>query len=140
MNYCNAAVWKNTSWRGGNVPGLSLKNRPINDTLIIPTRGYAVLRIRSDNSGKLFMFCHIEFHTRDGMAMVLKEAMENVPKTPMGLPVYKNFYNDHSKDVAGSNVNVRSLLFSLQIELGCLMQLKIKIIVSLYHLEAGQQI
>lgn len=105
LNYCNAATWRNTSWKGDNIPGLNLKNPPRKDTLIIPTGGYAVLRIRSDNPGKWFMHCHIEVHALDGMAMVLKEAMENVPKAPRGFPVCKNFYNDHSRDVAYSNIN-----------------------------------
>ena len=91
LNYCNAATWKNTSWKGDNIPGLNLNDPPRKDTLIIPTGGYAVLRIKSDNPGKWFLHCHIEVHALNGMAMVLKEAPENVPKTTREFPVLKNF-------------------------------------------------
>ena len=105
LNYCNAATWKNTSWKGDNIPGLNLNNPPRKDTLIIPTGGYAVLRIRSDNPGKWFLHCHSEVHALNGMAMVLREAPENVSKTTREFPVLKNFYNDHSSDIADPNIN-----------------------------------
>ena len=105
LNYGNAATWKNTSWKGDNIPGLNLNNPPRKNTLIIPTGGYAVLHIRSDNPGKWFLHCHIEVHALNGMAMVLREAPENVPKTTREFPVLKNFYNDHSSDIADPNIN-----------------------------------
>ena len=105
LNYCNAATWKNTSWKGDNIPGLNLNDPPRKDTLIIPTGGYAVLRIRSDNPGKWFLHCHSEVHALNGMAMVLREAPENVSKTTREFPVLKNFYNDHSSDIADPNIN-----------------------------------
>lgn len=105
LNYCNAATWKNTSWKGDNIPGLNLNNPPRKNTLIIPTGGYAVLHIRSDNPGKWFLHCHIEVHALNGMAMVLREAPENMPKTTREFPVLKNFYNDHSSDIADPNIN-----------------------------------
>jgi len=100
LNFCNAASWKNDSWVNGNIPGLNLKNPPRKDTLIIPTGGYAVIRIRSDNPGKWFMHCHIEVHALDGMAMVLSEAFDDIPATPKGFPVCNNFYNDQRRDYA----------------------------------------
>lgn len=105
LNYGNAARWKNTSWKGDNIPGLNLNNPPRKNTLIIPTGGYAVLHIRSDNPGKWFLHCHIEVHALNGMAMVLREAPENEPKTTREFPVLKNFYNDHSSDIADPNIN-----------------------------------
>lgn len=97
-NFCNEAKWSNSSWQNGNVPGLNLKNPPRKDTLIIPTGGYAVIRIRSDNPGKWFIHCHIEVHSLDGMAMVMTEGFDNLPTPPNGFPVCQNFYNDHSRD------------------------------------------
>ncbi|XP_057293172.1 LOW QUALITY PROTEIN: uncharacterized protein LOC130621837 [Hydractinia symbiolongicarpus] len=98
-NFCNDAKWKNKTWKNGNVPGLNLKNPPRKDTLIIPTGGYAVVRIRSDNPGKWFMHCHIEVHALDGMAMVLKEAEEKFPTPPKGFPICQNFYDDQSRNI-----------------------------------------
>ena len=99
-NFCNNATWNNVTWYDGNVPGLNLKNPPRKDTIIIPTGGYVVLRIRSDNPGKWLMHCHIEVHALDGMAMVLNEALDKVPEAPKGFPICQNFYNDHSRDIS----------------------------------------
>ena len=71
---CNDPQWRNQSWNNGNVPGMNMKNPPRKDTIIIPTGGYAVVRIRSNNRGWWFMHCHIEMHLLSGMAMVLNEA------------------------------------------------------------------
>ena len=98
LNFCNEGKWSNTSWNNGNIPGLNLKNPPRKDTLIIPTGGYAVIRIRSDNPGKWFAHCHIEVHALDGMAMVITEALDHAPKPPKGFPLCNNFYNQEEKD------------------------------------------
>ena len=92
LNYCNAAKWTDISWTGDDVPGLNLRNPPRKDTLIIPTGGYAVLRIRSDNPGRWFLHCHIEVHLINGMAMVISEAIDKVPKPHQGMPICRSFY------------------------------------------------
>ncbi|XP_057293169.1 LOW QUALITY PROTEIN: uncharacterized protein LOC130621834 [Hydractinia symbiolongicarpus] len=119
--YCNDARWKNESWQYGKVPGLNLKNPPRKDTLIIPTGGYAVIRIRSDNPGRWFMHCHIEVHSLNGMAMVLSEAEDRAATPPSGFPECSNFYSDPAWEpgqstnsgvrVCGSAFIIFSLLF-----------------------------
>ena len=99
-NFCNAARWMNSTWKPGNVPGLNLKNPPRKDTIIVPTGGYVVVRIRSNNPGRWFMHCHIEVHSLDGMAMFIDEAPDQQPKPPKGFPICQNFYHDNSRDVA----------------------------------------
>lgn len=37
----------------------------------IPTRGYAVLRLRADNPGVWLFHCHILWHLATGMAMLI---------------------------------------------------------------------
>ena len=90
---CNEPQWKNPSWKYGNIPGLNLKDPPRKDTIIIPTGGYAVLRIRSNNPGWWFMHCHIEMHLLSGMAMVLNEAPSKLPTPPTDLPKCENLVN-----------------------------------------------
>ena len=90
---CNQPSWKNPSWRDGNIPGLNLKDPPRKDTIIIPTGGYAVLRIRSNNPGWWFMHCHIEMHLLSGMAMVINEAPSHLPPHPVDLPKCENLVN-----------------------------------------------
>lgn len=36
------------------------------DTVMLPKNGYVVVRFRTNNPGKWFFHCHIEFHAMDG--------------------------------------------------------------------------
>ncbi|RUS85498.1 hypothetical protein EGW08_006706, partial [Elysia chlorotica] len=81
-NFCNAATWTNTSWRGNSVPGLTLNSPPRKDTIMVPSGGYVVIRIRADNPGVWLMHCHIELHSADGMALVLNESYSRHPAPP----------------------------------------------------------
>ena len=85
-SFCNDATWSNPLWRNGNIPGLNTEQPPRKDTLIIPTGGYAVIRIRADNPGLWNMHCHIELHNLDGMQMLLNESFTEVPSAPPGFP------------------------------------------------------
>ena len=86
QSFCNDATWSNPSWLNGNVPGLNTERPPRKDTLIIPTGGYAVIRIRADNPGLWNMHCHIELHNLDGMQMLINESFTEVPPPPPGFP------------------------------------------------------
>ena len=103
--FCNKAEWSNSSWFGNKIPGLNLKNPPRKDTLIIPTGGYAVIRIKTDNPGKWFLHCHVEEHMLDGMAMIINEASDRFPDTPPGFPICQNFYNDPTRDLSYIRAN-----------------------------------
>ncbi|WPH04661.1 multicopper oxidase [Acrodontium crateriforme] len=41
------------------------------DTVLVPRRGYAVLRMRADNPGLWMMHCHVLWHQATGMSMIL---------------------------------------------------------------------
>ncbi|ESO89919.1 hypothetical protein LOTGIDRAFT_98336, partial [Lottia gigantea] len=73
----------------GNIPRserLELKNPPRKDTIIVPTGGYVVVRIKADNPGVWFMHCHIELHNMDGMALLINESYGHHPRAPNGFP------------------------------------------------------
>ncbi|XP_041349808.1 laccase-25-like [Gigantopelta aegis] len=89
--FCNDATWSNSSWKDGNVHGLELTNPPRKDTIIVPTSGYVVVRIRADNPGVWFMHCHIELHNLDGMAMFINESFPNHPAPPPDFPECRNY-------------------------------------------------
>lgn len=97
-SFCNTATWANQTWLNGNVPDLELQNPPRKDTLIIPSGGYAVIRIRADNPGLWIMHCHIELHAADGMAMLLNESFDNLPKTPKHFPTCGDFKIEEEED------------------------------------------
>ncbi|KAK6186504.1 hypothetical protein SNE40_008533 [Patella caerulea] len=86
MSFCNNATWSNSTWFGGNVPGLELMNPPRKDTIIVPSGGYVVVRIKADNPGTWFVHCHIDLHASDGMALVLNESFPHHPKPPKDFP------------------------------------------------------
>lgn len=99
-SFCNIATWANQSWLNGNVPDLVLKNPPRKDTLIIPSDGYAVIRIKADNPGLWLMHCHIELHATNGMAMILNESFSRLPRTPTNFPICRDFKNEDGKVLA----------------------------------------
>ena len=65
-SYCNQPEWSNKSFGGDNIPGMRF-DRPIQkDTLMVPTGAYAVIRFKTNNPGKWFLHCHIEYHSMQG--------------------------------------------------------------------------
>lgn len=99
-SFCNIATWANRCWLNGNVPDLVLKNPPRKDTLVIPSDGYAVIRIKADNLGLWLMHCHIELHATNGMAMILNESFTKLPRTPTNFPICRDFKNEDGKVLA----------------------------------------
>ncbi|XP_059146111.1 uncharacterized protein LOC131933346 [Physella acuta] len=94
LSYCNQAKWANSSWGGNNVPGLNLLTPPRKDTILVPTGGYVVLRLKADNPGVWFMHCHIEVHGLDGMAIMFNESFSSHPKPPPSFPKCGSFQYD----------------------------------------------
>ncbi|XP_074655366.1 uncharacterized protein LOC141908958 [Tubulanus polymorphus] len=91
QSYCNKAAWSNSSWGGDDIPGINLENPPRKDTVIIPSGGYAVIRIKADNPGVWIFHCHIEMHNLDGMSMLVTEALDHVPPIPKRFPTCHGF-------------------------------------------------
>ncbi|KAJ3269873.1 ferroxidase fet3 [Terramyces sp. JEL0728] len=59
----------------------ALKNPVRRDTVIIPKRGWAVLRFRADNPGVWPFHCHIQWHFATGLAAQLIEAPLQLQKS-----------------------------------------------------------
>ncbi|KAI3123985.1 CAZyme family AA1 [Penicillium roqueforti] len=55
----------------------------LRDTVVIPSRGYAVLRFRADNPGVWLLHCHMLWHSMTGMAMFI-----DVQGDPAGLAAH----------------------------------------------------
>ena len=90
--FCNGATWRNTSWLGGNIPGIKLENAPRKDTITIPVGGYVVIRFVSDNPGVWGLHCHIDGHGMNGgMAMLLNDSYSRHPPPPRGFPKCGSF-------------------------------------------------
>ena len=78
-------------WRDNIVPELNVENPPVKDTVVIPARGYVVIRFRTLNPGYWFFHCHMESHALEGMAMIINEAPEHHPPLPPEFPECRNF-------------------------------------------------
>lgn len=46
-----SAQWRNSSWNYGNVPGINIDGPPQKDTVMVPYKGYVVIRLLADNPG-----------------------------------------------------------------------------------------
>ncbi|KAK6176483.1 hypothetical protein SNE40_014763 [Patella caerulea] len=114
QSFCNDATWSNASWVGGNIPGLELKNPPRKDTIIVPTGGYVVVRIKADNPGLWFMHCHIEIHHMDGMAMALNESFSRQPKTPVGFPKCGDYRGSGEESVTADSTEMENMVTNQQ--------------------------
>lgn len=90
-SFCNAASWKDPAWLNGNVPGLELQYPLRKDTVIVPSGGYVVVRIKADNPGLWIMHCHIALHANNGMEMLLNESFSHLPEIPRHFPTCGNF-------------------------------------------------
>ena len=51
---CNKARWADSSWEGGDVPGIISHGAPLKDSVTIPAGGYVVIRFLADNPGLSF--------------------------------------------------------------------------------------
>ncbi|CAG5132851.1 unnamed protein product [Candidula unifasciata] len=121
-SFCNAARWANASWGGNNVPGLHLESPPRKDTIMVPTGGYVVLRIRADNPGLWIIHCHVELHMMDGMALLLNESFSNQPPPPTGFPRCGSFnFDKHQETHKHEGENNTYTEFSYWLTTGCLL-------------------
>ena len=79
------------SWSTDHRPVLNTEQPAVKSTVIIPARGYVVVRFRTDNPGFWFFHCHSAAHTAHGMAMVFNEAPEQHIANPTNFPRCGNF-------------------------------------------------
>jgi hypothetical protein len=76
----------NPKWGPAGRPAFNVANPPIKDTLVLPIRGYAVVRLKTTNPGYWLMHCHIEMHMQEGMMILLNVAPGLHPTYPAGFP------------------------------------------------------
>ena len=52
------------------------------DTFIVPAGGYVVVQFRSNNPGYWFLQCLVDLYFREGMSMIMKEAVDKISNKP----------------------------------------------------------
>ena len=82
---CTKARWTNQR------PELLKTFPPVKNTVIVPSRGYAVIRFRSNNPGLWMFHCHMEQHFIDGMGMVVNTGPNRHPPLPDNFPDCHDF-------------------------------------------------
>lgn len=68
------------SFKGATFPALDGNDRRFRrkDTVMVPRRGYTVLRFKADNPGLWMFHCHLLVHLGSGMAMGFQVGAEVV--------------------------------------------------------------
>lgn len=64
------------------------------DSITVPSGGYVVLQFRSNNPGFWFLHCHVELHQREGMVLVIQEAVHKINRPPMEMETCGTFLWD----------------------------------------------
>ena len=56
----------------------NLDNPPLKDTVIVPDAGFTVIRFVANNPGFWLFHCHLSWHDRIGMGMILQVRLSNL--------------------------------------------------------------
>ncbi|XP_063967636.1 uncharacterized protein LOC129279112 [Lytechinus pictus] len=68
----------------------NLKNAPRKDSFMVPQGGYLILRFRANNPGWWLLHCHVDYHLKLGMGMVIHVEGDMAPP-PADMPKCTNF-------------------------------------------------
>ena len=71
---CNNDIYcTDPGWAGDPVDGTVTSRTVRKDTIVVPAKGYVVIRFIADNWGYWYLHCHIESHLVEGMSVVINE-------------------------------------------------------------------
>ena len=82
---CTVPQWKNDKGFSVGKEGNVNASAPLKDTILIPAGGYAVVYIKTTNPGYWHLHCHVDPHLIEGMAVVLSEAIDELPPPPRAM-------------------------------------------------------
>ena len=87
----DGSLCRSTQWNGAP-PSLTGVTRPVlKDTVMVPARGYVVLRFRARNPGFWLFHCHMNHHIDNGMVVLLSEGEGYRPPPPDHFPTCHSF-------------------------------------------------
>ncbi|KAL7070705.1 hypothetical protein ACQ4LE_009858 [Meloidogyne hapla] len=93
-NRCAEIKWSNKNWEGGEIPEIN-KNPVLRDTVVVPAKGFVVLRFRANNPGWWFAHCHLLMHSMDGMNFAFRVGNDKgIPPPPKGFPHQCGIYEE----------------------------------------------
>ena len=71
------------------------------DTFIVPAGGYVVVQFRSNNPGYWMFHCHTLLHQREGLALIIREDVDNIKGPPEEMKTCNSFMWDVDEFMAG---------------------------------------
>ena len=83
------------------------------DTFIVPAGGYVVVQFRSDNPGFWFMHCHVNLHQREGMVLIIREAMDKITREMKTCGTFQWDINDFLKSFESGGVSAELNILGL---------------------------
>ena len=83
---CTVPQWSPGKDYSKGKKGKVSNTAPLKDSIAVPSGGYVVVYLRSDNPGHWFSHCHIENHQLAGMEVILSEASELIDRPPDNIP------------------------------------------------------
>ena len=115
-SFCN-----NPRFRSPDKVTLSINTTNVRkDTFNVPSGGYIVVQFRSDNPGYWLLHCHIELHQRWGMALIMREAVDEINPPPEEMKTCHSFMweiDDFMSAIEGDSASIMgaNLLMSISI-------------------------
>ena len=85
----DGTVCSEPSWTSSR-PDFTPTKPAIKDTIIVPARGYTVVRMRTTNPGFWLVHCHMNHHLENGMAAIIQSGDEP-PPPPSNFPTCSDF-------------------------------------------------
>ena len=86
------------------------------DTFIVPAGGYVVVQFRSNNPGYWFVQCLVQLYYREGMSMIINEAVEKAKKPPKQMEYCDSFIwdiHDFMDNQSGDGYSAMPPFFSI---------------------------
>ena len=111
---CNNDLCTKPRWTNGTRPPLNTDHPVVKDTLVVPAKGYTVVRFKAINPGYWLVHCHIIDHQLFGMKMVFNVAPGYHLKLPANFPRCYNYTglpdgDDKGKEISKLMVNCNHL-------------------------------
>nr|CAD2177528.1 unnamed protein product [Meloidogyne enterolobii] len=102
-NRCAEMKWSNKNWEEGEIPEIN-KNPVLRDTVVVPAKGFVVIRFRANNPGWWFAHCHLLMHSMDGMNFAFRVGKDKeIPSPPKGFPHHCGIYEELPISKEGSD-------------------------------------
>jgi len=93
-------------WSGTPPDYSAIKTAMVKDSIVLPVRGYVVIRFVARNPGIWLLHCHIDVHMLGGMTVLIMEAPDRLPELPFGFPTCRRFVDKCDMQIVNNMTQV----------------------------------